>query len=109
VTWLRHLLSENLYEGKPRGAYMTDAKKRTTSVTMETGPVICGRCNRELLPLMNEELAGFLQLRAGSILISNIEGNCSHCGWKFIWKIREKDVENMILKYQQLIDLYQRE
>ena len=59
---------------------MTDAKNRTPNVTMETVPVVCGRCKRQLTPLVIEELAGFLQLRAGEILISNI-------AYHIVWNI----------------------
>ena len=66
---------------------MTDAENRTPSVTMETGPVICGRCKRELSPLVIEEIEGVSQLRAGTVLIPKIEANCLHCGWTFYWNI----------------------
>jgi RNase P subunit RPR2 len=88
---------------------MTDAKNRTDSVTMETGEVICGRCRRPLSPLVIEEIEGISQLRAGSVLIPKMEANCLHCGWAFYWNIREKDIEKMTLKYQQLISLYSAE
>lgn len=85
---------------------MTDAKNRTDTVTMETGPVICARCRRELTPLVIEEIAGITQLRAGSVLIPKIEANCLHCGWAFYWNIREKDIEKMTLRYQQILSRY---
>ena len=85
------------------------ANNRTPAVTMVTGPVICGRCERPLDPLNIEEIGGITQLRAGSVLIPKIEANCLHCGWTFYWNIREKDIEKMTLRYSRLIDLYNAE
>ncbi len=85
---------------------MTDAKNRTNTVTMETTPVTCGRCGRTFANSVIEEVEGFDQLRVGDFLITNIEANCSRCGFKYRWKIDEKNVEKMILSYEKLISLY---
>lgn len=73
------------------------------SVTMETGPLLCLKCGRQLSPFTIEEIAGLTQLRAGHVLIIKIEARCLDCQKDFSWNIREKDVEKMTLTYQLLL------
>jgi len=83
------------------------ANNRTPIVTMETGPVICGRCRSELTPLIVEELKGIYQLRAGMVLIPRIKANCRNCGWTFYWNIKEEDIEKMTTTYEEVRKLLQ--
>lgn len=74
------------------------------SVTMETGPLLCLKCGRQLSPFTIEEIAGLTQLRAGHVLIIKIEARCLDCQKEFSWNIREKDVEKMTLAYKMLLE-----
>jgi len=75
-----------------------------SSVTMETGPLLCMKCGQPLLPFTIEEIAGLTQLRAGKLLVIKIEARCLTCQKEFSWNIREKDVEKMTLTYQLLLE-----
>lgn len=83
---------------------MADAKK-SQSVTIETGPVVCGRCGLHMSPLVIEEIEGVAQLRAGKALINKIEACCltPKCGWMFYWNIREKDLEKNAVLYGEIL------
>ena len=73
------------------------------TVTMETGPVICGRCRRTFAHLAIDLVAGVQQLRSAEILISRIEAVCMNCGWVFYWNIREKDLGKMAITYGEVL------
>ena len=75
-----------------------------TNVTLETDPLLCGRCGESLSPLVVEEIDGQVQLRAGRVLISKLEAHCLRCGWTFHWNIREKDLEKMTMTYGTLLE-----
>ena len=76
--------------------------KNRTGVTIETGPLICGRCRHTWAHFAIEQIDGIQQLRCGDVLIPRIEMTCLHCGWTFHWNVREKDLEKMTLAYNRL-------
>jgi len=73
------------------------------TVTLETGPVVCGRCGRPFAGLVKEEIKGVTQLRAGSVLVVRMDANCLHCGWDFHWNVHEKDAGRMAVMYGKLL------
>ena len=72
------------------------------AITLDTGPVICGRCKRPFANYMFEEISGIVQLRSGDLIVSHIKANCCHCGWSFYYDIRDKEVEKMTIQYGEL-------
>lgn len=81
---------------------MADSKH--PSVTMETGPVICGRCRRPLSPLVVEEIQGLLQLHSDTVLVQEIKANCLACGWTFRWHRKDDAAEKMTVIYNKLLE-----
>lgn len=80
---------------------MSDTKQPT--VTIEAGPVLCGRCRQPLTPLIVEEIQGLLQLRSSTILIQEIKANCLRCGWTFRFHRKDDDAEKMTIVYGKLL------
>jgi len=80
---------------------MSDTKQPT--VTMETGPVLCGRCRRPLNPLVVEDIQGLLQLRSDTVIIQELKANCLHCGWTFRFHRKDDDAEKMTVIYGKLL------
>jgi len=89
---------------------MSDAKNRTNTVTMETGPYTCERCKQPISPFIVEDIEGITQMRAGKALILRIEASCltPGCGCIFRWNIRERDVEKMTVTYEKVLGNIQR-
>lgn len=81
---------------------MADSEK--PNVTMETGPVICGRCRREITPLVIDNIQNMTELRVGSsLLIHSVQAACLHCGWEFTW-YGDKKIEKKTLAYRELLE-----
>ena len=74
----------------------------------EAGPVICRQCGKPFDNLLIEEIKGVKKLRLGSMLVSEITGNCIHCGWEFEWRPdRRKNAEKIALAYGEVVALFQ--
>lgn len=71
-------------------------------ITLETGPVICGRCKRTFANYQFEDVNGLIQLHSGDLIVTHIKANCCYCGWTFHYDIRDKDIEQMVIKYGEL-------
>lgn len=70
---------------------MSDIEPNQKGAPISSGPVICGRCKKELSALTIEEFADQTMLvRAGELVVHRIEADCSACGWTFYWTAREK-------------------
>ena len=70
---------------------------------VERSHVMCKGCHAVFEHFTIEEIDGLVQLRCGEVLITRLEMACLRCGRLFYWNIKEKDVENMALKYGELM------
>ncbi len=82
---------------------MSDSQKEPENVTMESGPLMCGHCQTPFTNVVIEELDGRSQLRAGNLLFRKTEASCLNCGWEFRWSIREQDVQEMAVRYGDIL------
>lgn len=83
-------------DGASAESHMTD------SVTIVTGPVQCPGCKHEFAGLAFEDVMGVTQLRCGDVLINKIDSNCIHCGWRFYWTIRDRELKQIAATYGEL-------
>lgn len=73
-------------------------------LTLDSGPLTCHNCGAIFsLQLVMEELAGAQAMRAGGLIISRLEGACTHCGAITHWAIRDRQLKEIALKYGEIV------